>query len=162
MTAHDTKLTRYIAAGREQVEHDTEHALLTQTVVLAMDRFPNSDSILVPLRPLVSVSSITYYDDANTQQTLSTDVYGLDIARRRVYLKYNQTWPGTTVQHDGVEITLVAGYGSDESDVPLWAKQAILLQTAKWWMHRGDESKMPAHDTAYESIIRRRLRTGNP
>ena len=160
-TSHDTKLTRYIAAAREQVEDDTGYALITSTWTLSMTHFPGYSERLrsgesfihLPRRPIQSIGSITYYDGADSQQTLSTDVYGLDGARRLVYLKYNQTWPAYTERHNGIVITFVAGYTSATA-VPYVFKQLILLQVAKWFEHRGDESKMPAHDTAYERLLR--------
>ena len=163
VTDHDTKLSRYITASVEQVENDTEYVLITQTYTLSFDSFPsNGDPIPLPVRPIQSITSITYYDTSNTQQTLATTVYGLDKARRQVYLKYDQEWPDITEQHNGNVITFIAGFGLTEANTPRLFKQAILLQVAKWWAHRGDESKMPAHDTAYERIIRRVLRSSYP
>lgn len=161
-TNHDTKLTRYIETAREQVEHDTGYALITQTYTLSQRTWPDgTDELHIPIRPIQSITSVTYYDTDNAQQTLSTDVYGLDSARRLLYLKYNQQWPAITEQHDGIVTTITAGYGS-ASNVPTLFKQAILLQVAKWFMHRGDESNMAAHDTAYERIVKRILRNSYP
>ena len=160
-TTHDTKLTRFIGAAREQVEADTGYALTTQTFSLSRTRFPDGDEIKIPVRPVQSISSVTYYDANDTQQTLSTDVYGLNARRRVVYLKYNQSWPNLTERPDGITVTLVAGYGA-AANVPYEFRQAILLQVAKWFEHRGDESKMPAHDTAYERIVKKLLRSSYP
>lgn len=153
VTAHDTKLNRYMVSAREQVENDTGYALITQTLTLSFTAFPSGSFFDIPIRPIQSIS-ITYYDASNAQQTLDTAVYQLDKGRRRVYLKHNQSWPAITEQHNGIVVTIVAGYGT-EANVPRLFKQACLLQVAKWWAHRGDESKMIAHDTAYERIIRR-------
>lgn len=162
VTDHDTKLTRYIIASREQVENDTGYALATQTFTLTGDCFPSgAGHIQIPVRPVASITGITYYDTSNAQQTLATSVYDLDQPRRQVHLKYDQEWPSITTQRNGIEVTLRAGYGTAAS-VPSLFKQAILLQVTKWWVHRGDESKMPAHDSAYESIIARLIRTSYP
>ena len=159
-TTHDVKLARYIGAAREQVENDTGYALTTQTFTVSRSTFPAGE-IAVPIWPIQSVSSITYYDADNSQQTLATSVYGLDTPRRLIHLKYNQDWPTITEQHDGIVVTCVAGFGS-AANVPNEFKQAILLQVTKWFEHRGDESGKSVYDTAYESIIRRLLRTSYP
>lgn len=159
-TTHDTKLARYIGAAREQVENDTGYALITQTFTVSRSTFPAGE-ISIPVRPLQSVSGVTYYDADNSQQTLATSVYGLDSTRRLLYLKYNQDWPTITEQHDGIVITCVAGFGS-AANVPSEFKQAILLQVTKWFEHRGDESGNSRFDVAYEAIIRRLLRTSYP
>lgn len=161
-TTHDSAIEDYIIAAREQLEHDTGYICITQTYSLSMDVWPESPKsrfhgtvIELPLRPIQSVSSITYYDEGNSQQTLSTTVYGLDAPNRFIYLKYDQEWPAITPQHNGIVVTFVAGYGGSETNVVRLIRQAILLQVAKWFEHRGDESEMPAHDSAYEKIVMR-------
>ena len=161
-TTHDTKLTRYLAASREQIENDTGYSCLLQTYTLSLDEFPDGDVIDIPIRPVQSITSIYYQDDADSSTLLATSVYGLDQARRMIYLKYNQSWPSVAVQHNGVIVTLVAGFGATASTVPYLIKQAILLQLTKWFAHRGDEAKVMSHDTAYENIIKRILRSSYP
>ena len=42
-TNHDTKLTRYIQASREQVEDDSEYKCITQTYTLSMTHWQGQD-----------------------------------------------------------------------------------------------------------------------
>ena len=154
-TTHDTKLSRFITAAREQLEHDTGYVCVNQTYTLSFDVFPSCDHIDIPLRPLQSVTSIQYQDADNSQQTLDTTVYGTDTARRLVYLKHNQSWPSVTEQHNGVIVTLVAGFGETEANVARLIKQAILLQVTRWFADRGDDTYTSKHDTAYEQIRKR-------
>lgn len=163
VTTHDAAIDDWIIAAREQLEDDTGYACITTTFTLSMSAFPSGNApIRLPVRPVQSVSSITYYDTADAQQTLATTVYGLDGPRRLVYVKNDQEWPSVNGQHDGIVVTFVAGYGSSASNVPRLLRQAVLLQVAKWFQHRGDESQMPAHDTAYERIVKRLLRSSYP
>lgn len=164
VTAHDTKLTRYIAAAREQVESDTAYVCLSQTYTVSLHAFPAEDdmSIYLPVRPVQSISSITYYDTNNDQQVLSTSVYGLDQSRRRVFLKYDQEWPSIAEQWNGIVITLVAGYGSSEVNVPRLIKQAILLQVMLSFYDRGELMNRDYYRSAYEATIRKILRTSYP
>jgi len=155
-STHDTALDELVKAAREQFEHDTGYALLTQTHTLSMSRFPTNgdwndrDVIPLEIRPVSAITSITYYDTDNAQQTLATTVYGLDAAARLIYLKYNQEWPSITPQYLGIQITMTTGYGSAAA-VPNFAKQAILLQVGEWFdpnMRRGGVD-------AYERLQRR-------
>ncbi len=97
---HDAKITRTIQMGRERVENDTSCVLITQTYSLRLRDFPEeSKPIHIGLRPVSSITDITYYDDSNLQQTLPSSVYGLDAREQLIYLKYDQEWPSYTSQH---------------------------------------------------------------
>jgi uncharacterized phiE125 gp8 family phage protein len=150
-TTHETKLQRFLEAARERVESDTNYAMISQTYTLSLDEFPKTD-IEIPIRPLSSVSSITYYDEDNAQQTLSTDVYAVDLSRRIVHLKYDKEWPETVETRNAVTVTFHAGYGS-ASAVPRLFKQLILLQVALSFEDRGDLTKRTHWETAYERLL---------
>jgi uncharacterized phiE125 gp8 family phage protein len=152
-TTHDAKLTRYIAAARQRIENETSYVLMTQTYTLSFDAFPDFDKIKIPKRPVSSVSSISYYDADNSQQTLGTDVYGVDTSRMPfVYLKYNQSWPTITEQHGGCTIQFNAGFGTADQ-VPSILKHLILVQVGSWFYDRGD---VPDRDwsMAYDRLWR--------
>ena len=87
-----------------------------------------------------SVSSITYYDSNNAQQTLSPSVYTVlqDAIGPYVTLQQGQTWPSTAIRDDAVRITWVAGFGNTPDDVPAKYRQAILLLVAQWYENRED------------------------
>lgn len=166
VTAHDAKLDRYIAAARQQYEDDTDEILINQTWTMSGAYFPSVDTDLIalPLRPVSSISSITYYDTDDAQQTLATSVYGLDTARNAIYLKNDQDWPDVNGQHNGIVITFVVGHGADATSVPETAKQAILLQVCRWFIQdRGDEMPIAqGSQTAYDRLIRRHFRRSYP
>lgn len=160
-TAHDTKLAIYIDAAWEQVEHDTGYALTSQTFTQSFASFTDVQEvndtgtfIRLKRRPVQSISSITYYDSDNSQQTLATTVYGLDAAARKVYLKYDQDWPNITEQYNGIVITFVAGYG-DATTVPAIFKQMVLLKVAEQFYDRGDMDRLNQWATSYEALYRK-------
>ena len=157
VTAHDTKLTRYIAAAREKVETDTEYVCITQTFTLSFRDFPDGEEpIYLPVRPVGSVSGITYYDTDNSQQTLATTVYGVDASRRMVYLKYDQEWPDVTDQHNGCVITFTAGFGASSANVPALIRQMVLVEVARWWaVDRGDRIGEMEQKTEYDELVKR-------
>lgn len=162
-STHDSKLVAAIEAATEQVEQDTDLALIDQTFVLYRDRFPTGSQFSIPKRPLISVSGITYYDSDNTQQTLSTDVYLVDTSRRQIALKYDQEWPEITEQRNGIAITALCGHGGSASFVPRLTKQAILLQIGAWFYDPAmEDPKRSNWHNAYQRIIARLIRSSYP
>jgi len=152
-TTHDTKLARFIATARLKVEDDTNVAILPQSFSLSLDEFPQPDEdIKIPIRPLASVSSITYYDEDNAQQTLATTVYAVDVGRRIVHLKYDQEWPESATVKNAITINFNAGYAS-LSAVPDIFKQLILVQVALMFEDRGDIMKVNHWENAYERLL---------
>jgi len=126
-TAHDTRISRLITAARQKYEHDTQTNLLTATYDDIYDRF--YDRMRLTQRLVDAVSSVSYYDASNTQQTLSTDIYELDQSLQEIRLKVDQRWPDTQTRWDGVTIRYTTGYDT----TPETAKHAILLLVAHWF-----------------------------
>lgn len=163
-SVHDQQLSDAIEAATEQVETDTNYALLDATYTFTGDCFPTNnydDPICLGIRPIQSISSITYYDTDNVQQNLSTDVYALDQGPRQIHLKYDQEWPSITHQRSGIVITALCGFGSTAANVPRILRQAVLLQVAKWFEDREMLTNVTNND-AYERIIRRVFRASYP
>lgn len=157
---HDEQLAELIREAREQWEHDTDTATLTQTLSVTVPYF--WDGIELPRRPVQSITSITYYDGSNAQQTLSTDIYQLDAPGRLIRLKYLQNWPTTAVRWDAITVTYVAGYQS-RADVPGMARRAMLLQLGRWFEDRDMIlSSSDSSVAAYESLVSRMLRSNYP
>lgn len=158
---HDEHLVEIIQSAREQWEHDTDSALLTQTLRVEVDLF-DSEMVRLPSRPVQSVSSITYYDSGNVQQTVSTDIYSLDANNRAVRLKYDQLWPDTIERWDAISITYVAGYTSRRL-VPSVAKQAMRLLVGYYFENRDMLANDLVYTTAaYERLVKRYMRATYP
>ncbi len=92
----------------------------------------------LPVGDAQAISSITYYDTNNAQQTLATSVYTLmqDAIGPYVTLQSGQTWPSTVIRDDAVRVTWTAGFGADSDSVPAKYRQAILLLVAQWYENR--------------------------
>jgi len=93
-TEFDTQIAILITAFRQQAEHQQGRRLITQTVELILDAFPDEEEIDLLLPDAQSIMSIKYLDTAGTEQTLSGTVYALDVdsTPSRVLLKYGQQW----------------------------------------------------------------------
>ncbi len=142
-TDDDTYIDTLIGAARHWVELFTGRALIDQTWVLKLDKFPDSGCpIWLPKPPLSSVTSITYTDtDGNTGQTFNSANYDVDTASDTqlagIYEGYNETWPDTRDEINSVTVTYVAGYGSAATSIPDPIVHACKLLVGRWYCTRA-------------------------
>lgn len=129
----DTLIDTYIAAATSFVEFYTGRALISQTWELVLDDF--SDAILIPKGPVVSITSVKYFDTADVEQTLAADQYALDSASDPAWLVRpdDVTYPEVADGVNNVIIRFVAGY----STLPAEIKAAILVLIASWFDNRS-------------------------
>lgn len=135
-SADDTLITALITAGREEAEHITGRALMTQTWEQVLDAF--SDTMELGLAPVSSITSIKYLDSNGAEQTLASTVYDLidEAFTPRVVLKTGQSWPATYSANDAVRIRFVAGYGGTGSDVPAAIRAWMQVRVASLYAQR--------------------------
>lgn len=125
--ASDLSVSQFVSAATEEAEQYLGRGLLTQTWKANFEGFAN-DLPLPMAAPLQSVTSVTYYDENGTQQTLASSVYDVDTQARpgAVRLKSGQSWPSLQSDRRGwrVQVTYVVGWTSAAS-VPERIKQGI-------------------------------------
>lgn len=105
-------------------------ALITQSLEVALSGWPRGRVIELPRPPLVSVTSVKYFDVDDVEATLAASNYHVDTRSTpgRLVLKSTSQWPGTELREvNGVIIRYVAGYGSEASDVPAEMRAAMKL-----------------------------------
>lgn len=159
-TTHDDQIDLLIDVATDQFENDCDICLLTQTHRVYAENW--CEEIYLPKRPVQSITTIKYYDDSNTLQTLSTSIYDLNAPERSIELKYNQVWPSlVTDRWDAVEITYVCGWTS-ASLVPAAARHAVLMLIGYYFgQNRGDNDR--ANDlVAYGRLKDQFLRSSYP
>jgi uncharacterized phiE125 gp8 family phage protein len=124
-TDDDTLISALISAVREQAEHRTGRALITQTLELVLDGFP--EDIELPKPPALAITSISYYDSNGALQVLDSADYSLDSDSEPAWLvpAYGLSWPATYNMPNAVRVRYTAGYGA-ASDVPTAYKAWIL------------------------------------
>jgi len=138
-SSETTLINGYIKAAREFCENFQNRAFVNQTWELWLDGFPSEAEIEIPLPPLVSVTSVKYYDTGNTEATFDSANYFVDTKSEpgRVCLGYGKSWPSTTLRsHNGVCVTFVAGYGATAANVPQKVKQSMLLLIGDYYSAR--------------------------
>lgn len=131
-TTGDPLLRMLITSARLKAEHILNRYLITQTVDLYLDGFPEH----VTLKPLQSVQSITYLDN-NGEWNFPSEKYLVDYVSKpaRITPAYGSSWPNIRAQSNSVKIRFVAGYG-DASAVPACIKQWIMLRVKEAYDNR--------------------------
>ncbi len=107
----DATFTQHLASAVDEVEKDTDRAMVWRKIRLTLDCWP--DEIELPVNPVLSIVSIQYVDTAGDTQTLSTSRYQTDLYDEpaRIRSAYGYDWP--TVRSDTIKpitVTFTAGY----------------------------------------------------
>lgn len=142
----------YIPAAREFCEGETERALATQTLEMALNGFPNGypwawpgyvwpsgigantfysglmTGIPLPMSPVQQVVSVKYTDGDGNEQTLDPTTYVLDdwSALNVLNLASGSSWPTTQQTPKAVRITYVAGYALPGDSPTVWPLPRLL------------------------------------
>lgn len=135
--SENTYLATLIAAAREYCEMFQNRAYITQTWELTLDGWP-CFPLKLSMPPLISVTSIKYFDTADVETLWADTNYYVDTDSEpgRIGLGYNIVLPTTTLRSlNAIKIQYVAGY-SASGDVPQSIKQAILLLVGHMYENR--------------------------
>ena len=158
-TSHDTLLAQLIAAARLQFEIDTNSAMIVRTVRTKLAEFA---TFYVPRTPLVSVTSVTYYDSNNALQTLASSKYSVDTARGMIRFD-DDTYPAVYNRWDAVWIVYTIGKASASTNVDALSKSAMLLLVGHYFENRDMlMSDSMSGMVAYERICKLRHRGSYP
>ena len=161
-----TQVMAYVMAAREWCENYTGKVFINRTMRQYLDSSPASanngfdgykvahqnvlvggqSSIEIAKSPVVSVSSVKYYNDAGDESTWAASNYYVDTAREvpRIVLLDSGSWPTDLRGANGLEINFTAGYGSSPNDIPEPIRVAILQYMTFLYEHRGDFERYPA------------------
>jgi len=115
--------------------------------------------------PFPDVQSVTvkYFDADNAEQTVSSSLYELLEDHRGSFVRFLDAFTEPAIyddRSDAIQITLVAGYGDNISDVPQAIRQAALLLIGHWYESReavtaGAMKEVPMAVDALTKIYRR-------
>lgn len=145
-TSEDDYLDALIKAARAAVEKYTGRALITQTWYGYPEEFPLSDEqpLELPCPPLVSITSIIYYDYNDVATTLPAIQYYTDTAtmsRGRIFIKDAYSWPTDTLRRSmPIIVEFICGYGASSSYIPSGIVTALYQLIAYWYENRGDQT----------------------
>lgn len=139
----DTYIASLNVAATAWAEEYTGRAFINRTYKAFLDAWPvdtrgyQLTTLDIPKPPLVSVTHVKTYDDADAVTTFSSASYFVDTnsLKGRLALRTTAAWPNVARTANGIEIQWVAGYGA-AADVPQPIKQAILLLVGHWYANR--------------------------
>jgi len=163
----DELLEEYLAAATETIKKrirgggSIEH----QTITLTADRLPSGyDALVLPLPPLASVTSLTYYDGSNVQTVMPSSDYVVTtptIYPGSIRPQADADWPATYTRRDAVVLVYTAGYGNQRSDIPPQIRQAVRLSAGQMYRDR-DGCSDPAAERGLAERIDALLSTVSP
>lgn len=140
-SADDDLIATLIAAAREQCEHVTGQALITQTWERVLDAFPAVE-LELGKAPAASIASVTYIDPDGSSRVLDPGAYTLDgESNLRIGFALpaqGTTWPDTLDTANAVRVRFVAGFGADESAVPGPLRAWMKLRIGSLYQHRSE------------------------
>lgn len=161
----DTLVTSLIKSARRRVEKDTGLAILTQTFVAVLDRWPDqqpgglsgpwwdgvregpislvsgfTNVIEIPKRPFQAVTGIQLRDAYGGFTTVDPSVYFVEVSdmRGKIIRKLGQIWPVIVMApSSGIEITFTAGFdAAPNTGVPDDLLHAIRILVKHWYDNR--------------------------
>ena len=123
-STEDALITAIITAARRKFENDTYHYLMPQTWELYLNQNEiNAEQISINKSDITAISSVKYYDQSNTQQTLSTNDYQTAIQGRPYSIQLT-TVPQVYNRLEAMVIRFTLGY-TNAAAVPEDIKTAI-------------------------------------
>jgi uncharacterized phiE125 gp8 family phage protein len=156
-TDDDIYLHGLITAARIHVENVTDRTLIRTQYQMSLDYFPAWD-ITLQRPPLIASDPITvlYVSSGSyTQQTFTDFRIDADSTPAIIRPQWNGTWPTARGAENDVVITYWAGYGPNASDVPVPARNAVLMLVAHWYRVREavTEGRMNTVPLALDALI---------
>lgn len=132
----DNILTPFIKVSRQIGEKITGREFVEKEFKLYLDTFPNCHGIEVRRSKLKSITSIQYYDDNNTLQTLNANDYYFtdDADYSSIYIKQDKQFPNTYNRKQAVIITFKCDYPNRPDAI----KQACLNVCSYLFENSGD------------------------
>ena len=137
ITTDDDLIDALITSARQECEHLTGRALITQTWERVVDAFPLLE-LELGMPKVASITGVYYYDTTGTEVTLGSSAYVLDSAMPPGWVlpAYGYQWPTTYDTANAVRVRFVSGYGA-ASDVPAAIKTWCRMRIADLYQHRG-------------------------
>lgn len=131
-TADDALIMALVAAATVEVQDAAARALVTQTLQVALDGWPDDGVVRLPHPPLQAVVSVKYFDADNVEQTVAPADYMViaDVTPGLVAPAPGKSWPTDLRSQSPIRIRYTAGYGDAGSAVTASA-QGDLVQLVK-------------------------------
>ncbi len=138
----DASVSALIASARARVEAETGLCLVERTVKLSVPCWPlnirDTHKLVLPIGPVSSIESVMVDGVDHTERFVLQKAKPDILKFRGAILPFAKT---------GIEITLKAGFGPNDSDVPADLKLAVKLLVAESYA-RGESGADLSQDVA--------------
>ena len=126
-TADDALITALITAATSEAQGVAARSFVTQTLQLALDAWPNDGAVRLPRPPLLTVTSVKYFDADNVEQTVAAADYIViaDTTPGLIVPASGKAWPTDLRTWSPIRIRYTAGYGA-ATDVAASAQGEIV------------------------------------
>lgn len=141
----DTYIQSLIKAATQFVEQYTRQVLPETTFVAYYDYVSDLE---ITRYPISSITSIQYYDNSNSLQTIDSQYYETDLADFPARVWFNKEYEVYDFRPAGCLVTFVAGY-SDVADIDAGLKQVIMMIAADMY----DQRMNMVHGSSSKSVI---------
>ncbi|MBF9232059.1 head-tail connector protein [Microvirga alba] len=135
--AEDDLITGLIKAARLIVEAVSRRILIAQNWRVMLDRWPQDQTVLLPLSPLLSVESVKVFDASGVSTEVTIDSIESDLSSDPPRLIVRSA-PNPGRARNGIAIDVRVGYGDSPDSVPATLRLAIKIVVAHWFENRGD------------------------
>lgn len=137
-SADDTLIAFLISAARQHAEEISGLVGITTTYQTWLDCWPGNGIILLPRRPVQTISSVKYYTADGTLTTISASNYVLDAmaAKPALLPAYSYSWPTDLRERDAIVIEYVAGQGASYTAVDASYRNKIMGLVSVWYEAR--------------------------
>jgi uncharacterized phiE125 gp8 family phage protein len=133
----DRLLLTKIQAATAEVEQVLNAPIIAREFVLKLSGWPTvandeTDKIIIPNPPLISVTDIKYQDEDDAEQTLDAANYRVSNSPPQPYIALSAAgaWPEVYVAGDAISVTYLAGWATQPSGVPYQLREAIILRAS--------------------------------
>ncbi len=112
-TADDALITAMVAAATIEAQGGAARSFVTQTLLLSLDAWPRDNAVRLPFPPLLTVTSVKYFDGDNVEQTVAEDDYIViaDTTPGLIVPASGKSWPTDLRTWSPIRILYTAGYG---------------------------------------------------
>lgn len=156
--SQDERILRfYIETARRFAEEHMGRSLVSQTLTLFIDAFDEladplwegtktgpylnyyKNYIDLPRPPVISVTSVSTFNDEDTESTLDSSKYYVDNVREpaRIVLRQGETFPTALRVANAIKVVYTSGYSSIYN-IPEPIRIGIMQHATHLFEHRGD------------------------
>ncbi|CAN7738599.1 head-tail connector protein [Duganella sp. LjRoot269] len=160
----DALVTMWVKGIVADLEQSVGQCMMEQTWEVHLPGFPGvpcwsigqpvprhlSNEVRLP-HPVLSVTSVSYIDQAGTTQTLAPEAYRINRTRYASTLSpaRGTSWPATAEDDAAVVVVMQCGYGSDPATTPEEVQLYILAKLAEQF----DPAARMERDTVQSAFV---------